>query len=343
MEFKEVMERIAKVLFEKYKIQPKDIFIAKELGLLPQNYANLKIRNRIPYKRIIDFCGKHLISANWIFHNQSKDSLSSEEKFYILRCVDKINPSCGGGAFNDEDINFEYINLDKKVLMKLGYFNTNNLEGLKVIGDSMEPTLKDKDLILVDRSLNKYDSNNIYLVNTTSGLFIKRLKIHQDGEQISLISDNKLYLEYTLCVDEVTILGKVLGILELNNEQTVLDEEIVEEKEEKIAVDIDITNIKYITEYVELINEEYRFFTPDEDLQAGHDSYTDEPLYDLGYNQFYAIIMKCKLYDKLVENNILEIEASNCVLFPQSREDDDSYLFLFEDYYNFQYERAKLI
>lgn len=26
----------------------------------------------------------------------------------------------------------------------------------------------------------------------------------------------------------------------------------------------------------------------------------------------------------------------------ESREDDDSYLFLFQDFYNFQYERSKL-
>ena len=59
--------------------------------------------------------------------------------------------------------------------------------------------------------------SSVFLVNTTNGLFVKRLKTN--GDKIDLISDNKEYSNLTLCVDEVTILGKVLGILESNEDK----------------------------------------------------------------------------------------------------------------------------
>ena len=79
----------------------------------------------------------------------------------------------------------------------------------------MYPTLKDKELILIDKNKNNYNSNSVFLVNTTNGLFVKRLKIN--GDKIDLISDNKEYSNLTLCVDEVTILGKILGVLKSND------------------------------------------------------------------------------------------------------------------------------
>ena len=267
--------------------------------------------------------------------------MEEEEKYYSLKVIDRINASCGGGGFEDDNIEYSYIKLNKETLEKLGYSNSNGLEAIKVVGDSMYPILKDKELILIDRNKNKYNSNSIFLVNTTNGLFVKRLKIH--GDKIDLISDNKEYSNLTLCVDEVTILGKVLGVLESNEDvkdmknenNTDNNHKILENKKDKIKID-------FYTAYVELVDGKYDFYRPEEDMREGQDCYTGKPLYGLESNQFYAIVIKCKIYEYLRDNEILDIESDDCVLFPESREDDDSYLFLFQDFYNFQYERSKL-
>ena len=138
--------------------------------------------------------------------------MEEEEKYYSLIVIDRINASWGGGRFEEDKKEYSYIKLNKETLEKLGYSNSNGLEAIKVVGDSMYPILKDKELILIDKNKNNYNSNSVFLVNTTNGLFVKRLKTN--GDKIDLISDNKEYSNLTLAVDEVTILGKVLGVLE---------------------------------------------------------------------------------------------------------------------------------
>lgn len=214
MDFNEVMDRVSLVIEKKLGMKPKDNVIAKYLDISPTNYANLKNRNSIPYKEIVYFSANYKISTNWIFFAQKCSSLvEEEEKYYSLKVIDKINASCGWGSFEDSNIEYSYVKLHKQTLEKLGYGSANALEAIRVVGDSMLPTLKDKDLILIDRSKNKYNTSGLFLVNTIDdGLFVKRLKMN--GYKIDLISDNKEYSNLTLAVDEVTILGKVLGVLE---------------------------------------------------------------------------------------------------------------------------------
>lgn len=344
MDFNEVMDRVSLVIEKKLGMKPKDNVIAKYLGISSTNYANLKNRNSIPYKEIIYFSANNKVSTNWIFLNQQCSSLvEEEEKYYSLKVIDRINASCGGGAFEEDNIEFSYIKLNKETLEKLGYSNNNGLEAIKVVGDSMYPTLKDNDFILIDKNKNKYNSSSVFLVNTTNGLFVKRLKTN--GDKIDLISDNKEYSNLTLCVDEVTILGKVLGVLESNEDvkdmknenNTDNNHEILENKKDKIKID-------FYTAYVQLVDGKYDFYRPEEDMQDGYDCDTDEPLYGLEDNQFYAIVMKCRLYNYLNDECLLDIESEIDIFYPKrfEQEDDDSYLFLFQDFYNFQYERSKL-
>lgn len=282
MDFNEVMDRVSLVIEKKLGMKPKDNVIAKYLDISPTNYANLKNRNSIPYKEIIYFSANNKVSTNWIFLNQQCSSLvEEEEKYYSLKVIDRINASCGGGAFEEDNIEFSYIKLNKETLEKLGYSNSNGLEAIKVVGDSMYPTLKDKELILIDRNKNKYNSNSIFLVNTTNGLFVKRLKIH--GDKIDLISDNKDYAILTLCVDEVTILGKVLCVLNLNensnntlnfNNQTSSDKDKEDkidkiDKEDKIDINLDIDSLKFS-------DDENKFLISEEYLKIGDDSENDE-------------------------------------------------------------------
>ena len=342
MDFNEVMDRVSLVIEKDLKMKPKDNVIAKYLGISPTNYANLKSRNRIPFEEIAYFSAKYKVSVNWILFNQKISSMVvEEEKYYSLKVIDRINASCGGGAFEEDNIEFSYIKLNKETLEKLGYSSSNGLEAIKVVGDSMYPTLKDKELILIDKNKNKYNSSSVFLVNTTNGLFVKRLKTN--GDKIDLISDNKEYSNLTLCSDEVTILGKVLGVLESNDDKKdLVDKNNITNNDENLEDIKDKVKINFYTAYVEEVDRKYNFYTPEDDMKEGHDCYTDEPLYALEGNQFYAIVIKCKIYEYLRDNEILDIESDDCVLFPESREDDDSYLFLFQDFYNFQYEWSKL-
>ena len=77
----------------------------------------------------------------------------------------------------------------------------------------MIPTIKEDSIVLVDRTKNTLDGSGVYVVNTISGLFVKRLALNSSGN-IDLISDNKNYPIMSMLPEDITIIGKVVGSLD---------------------------------------------------------------------------------------------------------------------------------
>lgn len=82
------------------------------------------------------------------------------------------------------------------------------LSAIAVIGDSMEPTLRDGDEILVDRAPRGL-RDGIHVVRVEDALLVKRLDTGRSGS-IALISDNPAYRVVDLPPAEVTVIGRVV-------------------------------------------------------------------------------------------------------------------------------------
>ena len=78
-------------------------------------------------------------------------------------------------------------------------------------GQSMEGTINDKDLVIVDRGVKEFIGEGIYVVTWHQELYIKRM-MRLDEDHYRLISDNQHYENQTARVDDVTIHAKVLLI-----------------------------------------------------------------------------------------------------------------------------------
>ncbi|OCT28241.1 LexA family transcriptional regulator [Pseudomonas putida] len=76
-------------------------------------------------------------------------------------------------------------------------------------GQSMEGTINDKDPVIVDRGVNDYQGEGVYVVTWHGDLLIKRLQ-RKDEDHVWLISDNKNYEKQPARIDDVTIHAKVL-------------------------------------------------------------------------------------------------------------------------------------
>lgn len=214
LNFVKIMDRVAIIMEIKLKAYPYDKNIADELGLSPTQYANNKARNKIPYEEISIFCDKHQITINWVlFGRSSIDLIRREEEVYKIRVIENINASCGGGGYDNDNAKKRYIAVDMLYAQKLGIVNSKNIEALKVIGDSMIPTIKENSVILLDRDKNKMIENEVFVVNTNDGLFVKRLRLNGKYE-IDLISDNDIYTKVSMKISEVKIIGRVIGSLE---------------------------------------------------------------------------------------------------------------------------------
>jgi len=99
------------------------------------------------------------------------------------------------------------------VLLEKGITYTS-LSALAVItgwGQSMEGTINDKDPVIVDRGVNEFVGDGIYVITWHGLLYIKRLQV-LDAERLWLISDNAKHKDQEARSEDVTIHAKVLLI-----------------------------------------------------------------------------------------------------------------------------------
>jgi phage repressor protein C with HTH and peptisase S24 domain len=135
------------------------------------------------------------------------------ERFARIKYFKELHTSAGGGAWNEEE-GFEYLNVYYEYLNSFSQIKEEYLHAINVIGDSMEPTLRDKEIVVCDVSSGEIINGHIYIINTpNSGLLIKRLS--SEGEYLDILSDNPLYPTQRLSLhqEEIQILGRVLGVV----------------------------------------------------------------------------------------------------------------------------------
>lgn len=191
------------------KVFDKDV--ADALGINHLTFATMKNRGRIPYEEVLNFCAKRKISINWLFYDQATRSLEAEtEKYANVRYFGDIYASAGGGAFN-YDAESDTLMLDQQMVERLGgERELKNIDSINVLGDSMEPTFRDGDIIFINRRQDDIRKGGVFVVTTPIGLFVKRLSLRSDGT-LDLISDNPHYGVESVPMENVEVIGKVVG------------------------------------------------------------------------------------------------------------------------------------
>jgi phage repressor protein C with HTH and peptisase S24 domain len=116
--------------------------------------------------------------------------------------------SAGGGLVPDNDADVQ-LAFRRDWIKKKG--NPGNMSLIKVSGDSMDPTLLDGDLVLVNHSRNSISpQGGIYAIAIDDEIMIKRVQPADSPEKILVISDNKQYPHREITTDKVRVNGKVI-------------------------------------------------------------------------------------------------------------------------------------
>ena len=190
--------------------------VATSLGLSKESLAQHKKNNTIPYREISYFCANKKISINWVLFEQLPKDLEEETvKYTKIKYYANVNASAGGGAINFEE-DYELIAVDSvflNSLTKSGNITSKHIIAINVLGDSMSPTLNDKDIVLCDTTKFDINKGGVFVVLGSGGLFVKRVGLTIDGK-IELISDNKNYTSHMLDysdLEQFRIFGKVIG------------------------------------------------------------------------------------------------------------------------------------
>lgn len=123
-----------------------------------------------------------------------------------------VEASAGHGALAGAESQAGQFGFDEKWLRKLTQAKSTSLSIIKVVGDSMEPTLHDGDEVLVDVADDQSKlRDGIYVLRMDGALNVKRVAIEPQGRKISVVSDNSAYPSWQgLDRRSVNIVGRVL-------------------------------------------------------------------------------------------------------------------------------------
>lgn len=115
--------------------------------------------------------------------------------------------SAGPGALGAADAPFDTIRFSKVWLRQQG-LDPARLSAIAVSGDSMEPTLRDGDEILVEATASP-PRGAIQVVRLGDALLVKRLE-RPAPDRITLVSDNPAYPPLDVPAADVAVLGRVV-------------------------------------------------------------------------------------------------------------------------------------
>lgn len=142
--------------------------------------------------------------------------LSGEPTNTVTIDIISATPCCGSGADSEyaDEVVGKWV-MPVNDFRDITFAKPQDVKQMRVVGDSMEPTIKDGDYILVDTSHNVFDVDGIYLIRMVNGLSVKRLQAGLND--IKIHSDNKKYEPITAKQGEVFTIGKVIKIMNMSN------------------------------------------------------------------------------------------------------------------------------
>lgn len=195
------MENFGKRALElrKYTKLSQEAF-AYEIGISSkQTVSNVELGKQKKYtdeeiNKIIDKFG---ISKTWLILGEGEMFGSSEDASnsiidaphqIISVPIMSIKASAGSGREQHEIVTNGELLIDRMLFKVLP--NLKNIQAIEVEGDSMYPTLKDGDYVVIEKNSN-FSGDGIYVLQYDGVLLVKRLQADIDG--IEILSDNQSY------------------------------------------------------------------------------------------------------------------------------------------------------
>ncbi|WP_320034832.1 S24 family peptidase [Halarcobacter sp.] len=199
---------------------------SEKLDLAAQSLARYEKNKTKPSMEFVSkLTNMFNINSNWLLTGTGKillENESSENNSLVAEPKPKYEPSsnnyqidllnvragAGEGIYNYVIETVDTISLDKSFFRTP--INTNKVKGIQVDGDSMEPTLRHGDYVLIDENIT-FGTNGIYAIQYGGQILIKRLQFKIDGS-ILIISDNQKYEKEIFNPQENQLPFKVMGI-----------------------------------------------------------------------------------------------------------------------------------
>jgi phage repressor protein C with HTH and peptisase S24 domain len=133
--------------------------------------------------------------------------------YVAIPLFNDIRAAAGYGAISTQE------NADDALMFKEEWIRgelgarPEDLNLIRVSGDSMEPTLRGGDVVLIDHRACRPNREGIYILRLGDMLLVKRLQA-LPGNEVRVISDNPTFAPWQISLDkigsEMTIIGRVV-------------------------------------------------------------------------------------------------------------------------------------
>ena len=139
------------------------------------------------------------------------EAKSREERGFTLIPRLEVQASAGSGLIASREEPLDFLAFQSEWLRSRG-INPAAARVLTARGDSMEETIRDGDVLLVDTSIDRVKDNAIYIVIYGDMVLVKRVHGRLNGT-LQLISDNPRYPAEEVAAgeaDQLNIAGRVM-------------------------------------------------------------------------------------------------------------------------------------
>ncbi|CRS95718.1 Cro/CI family transcriptional regulator [Streptococcus equi subsp. equi] len=182
-------------------INSEDKITTTEISNQPEIVSIYNQLEQPRQEKVLDFAKEQLEEQNKVVSIFDKKSEETED--YITDYVEGL-VAAGLGAYQEDNLHME-------VKLRADDVPDEYDTIAKVAGDSMEPLIKDNDLLFIKVS-SQVDMNDIGIFQVNGKNFVKKLKRDYDGAWY-LQSLNKSYEEIYLSEDEdIRTIGEVVDI-----------------------------------------------------------------------------------------------------------------------------------
>lgn len=190
--------------------------LARKTGFARNSLYNWSDKGNIPLDKLL-LLSQHGLDINFVLfdeHNaQNTGHIDVSEEFGLIPVRDDIEVSAGDGSEVGNEEKPKYCLAFRNDWLKSRGLKAKDLYVVFARGDSMEPTLSDKDSLLVNTAERDPQDGHIYVIRSSNTLWVKRIQKLLDGTLL-LISDNKLYPPMQLNLSDncdIEVIGKVVN------------------------------------------------------------------------------------------------------------------------------------
>ena len=192
--------------------------LAKTLRISRAAITQAKKNDSIPIKWITELSRLFNVNSDWLVKGTGPKVPDQNiyDEIFLQVPKTKARLSAGGGSFETEPEITEFYSFRKDWLGKKG--KARDMVLMDIIGNSMEPELKEGDTVLIDQSQKAVLAGAIYAVGLADTIVVKRLE--KRPKELVLLSENIRYPTMSFSGEEmnsVRIIGKVIWVCrELN-------------------------------------------------------------------------------------------------------------------------------